>query len=67
MRAIGGGLLVLAVAGFVLAFVASAFGAAPFAVPAMLLLLPLAFVGSWLRKRGSERVRRIDATAARDA
>jgi hypothetical protein len=66
MRAIGGAMLALAIAGFVLAFVASAFGAAPLAVPVMLLLVPLAFGGSWLRKRGSAQIRSIDVKAARD-
>jgi uncharacterized membrane protein len=64
-KAIGGGLLITAIAGFVLSFVAVAFGLAPLALPVFLLLIPVAFLGRWLRARGTTRLRQMRVAAAR--
>jgi hypothetical protein len=64
-RASGGVLLVVAIAGFVLASVAVAFGLAPLALPLLLLLVSLAYLGRWLRGRGTSRLRAMSVQAAR--
>jgi hypothetical protein len=65
MSAVGGGILMLSVAGIVLCLVASAFGLAPLAVPLMVLFVLAALFGRWLRERGAVRLRHLLAEAAR--
>jgi hypothetical protein len=64
-RASGGILLIVAIAGFLLSFVAVAFGLAPLALPVFLLLIPVAYLGRWLRGRGTRRLREMSVQAAR--
>jgi hypothetical protein len=64
-RAVGGGMLAVAIMGFVICMIATTFGMAPLALPVLLLLIPVAVGGRWLRERGALRLRAMSAEAAR--
>lgn len=64
-RSIGGILLVVAITGFVLCMVATTFGMAPLALPVLILLVPVALLGRWLRERGALQLRTLKTAAAR--
>lgn len=64
MRGIGGVLLAVSVVGLVLSVIGITFGLAPLAF-LVLLLLPLAFLGGWLRGHGAMKLRQLRAQAAR--
>jgi hypothetical protein len=55
---IGGGLLALSVVAIVLSFVLLTFGLAPIAL-LILALIPIVYLGAWLRRRGTYRMRRL--------
>ena len=64
MRASGGVLLASAIVGIVLAAIGVTFGLAPL-MALVLLLVPVALLGGWLRRTGALRLRRLGAAAAR--
>jgi hypothetical protein len=64
-RAAGGAMLIVAITGFVICMIATTFGLGPLALPVLLILIPLAMVGRWLRDRGALRLRAMRAEAAR--
>jgi hypothetical protein len=64
-RAAGGVLMMIAIVGIVLCFIATTFGVGPLALPLLLLLLPIAYLGGRLRAHGSNKLRKINAARAR--
>jgi hypothetical protein len=66
-RAVGGALLMIAILGIALCFVATTFGVGPLALPVLLLLLPIAYLGGRLRGHGSTKLRKLQVARARGA
>ena len=64
MLASGGVLLAVAIVGIVLSAIGVTFGLAPLMF-FVLLLLPIASLGGWLRRTGALRLRQLRARAAR--
>lgn len=64
MRASGGVVLAVSIASIVLVAIGVTFGLFPLAF-LLLLLLPIAALGGWLRRTGATRLRQLGAEAAR--